>query len=162
MQGVLHTLSVEGDLAEVGVYNGGSAKIIRETVEGELHLFDTFQGLIGGQILSYEEKYSAGDYRTPFDEVSRNLKGLENISYHIGDVVQMKEDVADKKFRFIHIDLDLYVPLKGCIDFFFKHLAKGGIMLVSNYDEEHPGVKKVVDEFKKPTKRYSRFVFYKK
>ena len=38
--------NLEGEMAEVGVYQGGSAKIICETKGNrKLHLFDTFQGL---------------------------------------------------------------------------------------------------------------------
>ena len=40
------TAKIEGDMAEVGTYKGGSAKIICE-VKGDrpLHLFDTFGGI---------------------------------------------------------------------------------------------------------------------
>src|SRR5437763_318304 len=43
---VLKTQKVSGALAEVGVYRGGSAKLIA-TLKGEkaLHLFDTFEGM---------------------------------------------------------------------------------------------------------------------
>ena len=37
---------VHGDVAEVGVFKGGSAKIISENIRGKkLHLFETFEGL---------------------------------------------------------------------------------------------------------------------
>lgn len=163
MVGVLHSLSAEGELAEIGVCEGGSAKIIRETIpEKELHLFDTFTGIIGEQILDYEkENYKSGDYSASLEETKNNLP-YEKIIYHIGDVLKTREEVKDKKFCFIHIDLDIYTPLKGILDFFYERLNKGGVMLISNYDIAHPGIKKAVDEFNKPFKQYSRFVNIKK
>src|SRR5215468_3733502 len=42
---VKRTERINGDLAEVGVYQGGTAKLIREANGNKvLHLFDTFQG----------------------------------------------------------------------------------------------------------------------
>ena len=43
---VKRTQKVPGDIAEVGVYKGGSAKIICSAKgDKSLHLFDTFEGL---------------------------------------------------------------------------------------------------------------------
>ena len=43
---VRDTVKVPGDIAEVGVYRGGSAKLICEAKgHKKLHLFDTFEGL---------------------------------------------------------------------------------------------------------------------
>ncbi len=40
------TEKIKGELAEVGVYKGGSAKLICEAKGNSiLHLFDTFEGL---------------------------------------------------------------------------------------------------------------------
>src|SRR3989344_6279037 len=47
---VIATAKVRGDIAEVGVYRGGSAKIIclmsdKIGINKKIHLFDTFEGL---------------------------------------------------------------------------------------------------------------------
>src|ERR1017187_8484413 len=42
---VRKTEKITGDIAEVGVYKGGSAKLICETTKKPVHLFDTFEGL---------------------------------------------------------------------------------------------------------------------
>jgi hypothetical protein len=49
-QCVIYTKDVEGDVAEFGVYKGGSAKLIAHTLahlhtDKKLWLFDTFEGL---------------------------------------------------------------------------------------------------------------------
>ena len=41
---VTKTAKLEGDIAEVGVYKGGSAKLICEITNKPVHLFDTFEG----------------------------------------------------------------------------------------------------------------------
>lgn len=163
MRGILQTLKIEGDLAEIGVYLGGSAKVLKEEMsDRKLHLFDTFEGIMGGQILSYEKEiYQAGLYRATIQEVKKNL-GENKIFYHIGDILETKDEVKDEKFCFIHIDLDIYIPLKGSLDFFYDRLVENGVLLISNYDNMHLGVKRAVDEFGKSYKKYSRFVFIRK
>ena len=161
--GILHTLKSKGDLVEIGIYNGGSAKVIRENSDGILYLFDTFGGIMSEQILDYEkENYKAGDYRCSLNEVKEYLKNYKDIIYHEGDIIKTKNEVEDKKFKFIHIDLDIYIPLKDCLSFFYERLSDGGVLLVSNYDDNHLGIKKVVNEFLKPFKKYSRFACYQK
>ena len=150
MRGILHIIKPKIS-AEIGVYEGGSAKIIKEETK-ELHLFDTFQGILEEQS---EENYPAGYYRATLEEAKRNIG---EAIYHIGDICKTKNEVKDKLFNFIHIDLDVYIPLKDCLPFFFERL--NGVMLVSNYDDKHLGIKRAIYEFKRPFKQYSRFVMY--
>ena len=138
---------------EIGVCEGGSAKVIKEFVN-ELHLFDTFVGIPSEYA---EEGYPAGAYAETIENVKRNIG---EAIYYKGDVVKTKFEVQNKKFDFIHIDLDVYIPLKDILPFFYERL--NGIMLISNYDDKHPGVIKAIDEFLKPEYKYSRFVFYEK
>lgn len=159
--GVLHSLNCKGDMAEIGVYNGGSAQMIREISDGKLYLFDTFTGIIGEQILDYEN-YKDGEYRCPVEEVKRNLSDYKDIEYYEGDIFRTKSLVKRKKFKFIHIDLDIYSPLQNILDFFYDRLLKGGVMIISNHDDAHPGVIKAVKEFDKPFKKYSRLIRYEK
>jgi len=39
---VNHTMSIDGDIAEIGVYKGGTAKFLSSLSTKKLHLFDTF------------------------------------------------------------------------------------------------------------------------
>ena len=66
---VLRTRKIDGDLAEVGVYCGGSAKLICEAKgDSALHLFDTFNGIPG--ISPIDAFYiSKGEYASSYENV---------------------------------------------------------------------------------------------
>lgn len=149
MRGIMFMLKPQISV-EVGVYEGGSAKIIKEHTK-ELHLFDTFGGIMSEHT---EKGYPAGAYCGLLKDVQQCVG---DAIYHIGDICKTKTEI--KKANFVHIDLDVYKPLADCLPYFYGILD--GVMLVSNYDDVHPGVKRAIDEFKIKFKhKYSRFVVY--
>lgn len=159
--GVMQSLEATGDMAEIGVYQGGIAKIIKEQAphNTKIHLFDTFTGILQKH---EEPSWKDGDYRCPLPEVKR-LIGEEFI-FHKGDIVEMKHEVSENEFSFIHVDIDVFLPLNDLLPFFYDRLVKGGAMLISNYDDSHPGVLKAVNSFikGKVVKKYSRYIYLKK
>lgn len=157
LRGILQSLEAQGSAIEVGVYQGGTAQIIKEELpDREIHLFDTFGGIMSEHA---EPNWKTGDYRSSLEDVKKNIG--EGFIFHTGDVCKTKEEFSGQ-LAFIHIDLDVYEPLSKILNYFYSQLSKGGVMLISNYDMSHPGVRKAVDEFDKPYKRYSRYMFIRK
>ena len=143
------TSAVEGDIAEVGVSGGGSAIIIAE-VKGEkcLHLFDTFEGL---PELGEEDKESAfkkGQYITSFALVQSYFNNLyPNVFVYKGLFPQdTGKEIADKKFSFVHLDVDLYQSTCDALAFFWPRINEGGILICHDYQTEK-GVRKALDGF---------------
>jgi hypothetical protein len=66
---VKKTLKIDGDTAEVGVYKGGSVKLIREASKKPLHVFDTFEGLPGLSEHDNPEQFHKGDYSASLETV---------------------------------------------------------------------------------------------
>ena len=160
IRGILQTLNLKGPCAEIGVYHGGSAKVIKDERPNEdVYLFDTFTGIIGEYA---EENWPNGDYACSEKDVRQNIG--DDFIYIKGDICETKSQVKEFEFAFIHFDLDVPIPLENSLPFFFNLLKKGGIMLISNYDDAHKGGKKAIDNFIKGKnyKRYSRYVFLKK
>ena len=66
---------VKGDLAEVGVYKGGSAKVICEAKGNRrLYLFDTFEGLPPLSSEDTKGYFHEGEFRSYLIKVQRYLK----------------------------------------------------------------------------------------
>ncbi|HBH79257.1 MAG TPA: hypothetical protein DDY39_05465, partial [Nitrospira sp.] len=58
-------------------------------------------------------------------------------------------EVKERRFAFVHIDVDLYQPIMDSLKFFFPRLLPGGIIVVDDYGYSiFPGAKKAVDEFR--------------
>lgn len=72
--------TLEGDAAEVGVYRGGSAKLIAEAFAGSgkaLHLFDTFVGM-PAVTPALDGDYRTGDFADTSLEAVRRLFGVDD------------------------------------------------------------------------------------
>jgi len=62
--------NIKGEFAEVGVYKGGSAKILCETRgEKSLHLFDTFSGLPEKTKEDYQ-RFNTGNFTSSIEETA--------------------------------------------------------------------------------------------
>ena len=49
----------------------------------------------------------------------------------------------------MHLDADLYKPTLAGLEYFYPRLAKGGVILIHDFNHNWDGVRKAVDEFRK-------------
>jgi len=141
------TRKVPGDIAEVGVYKGGSAKIIC-SMKGDrtLHLFDTFAGLPRVDDVDAVWPFYEGKFAASYDEVKAYLASEENVHLYKGLFPDTSGPVQDKKFSLVNLDVDTYESTKKCLEFFYPRMNPGG-MIVSHDYLTAPGVRKAVDEY---------------
>ena len=135
-----------GDIAEVGVYKGGSAKLIRQATKKPLHLFDTFEGLPEPSKHDKLKHRGKGVYSCSFESVKNYLKNYSNISFYKGVFPYTAELVKNKKFSFVHLDVDLYESTLNCLKFFYPRMSEGGVIISHDYPRTE-GVKEAFDEF---------------
>jgi hypothetical protein len=136
---------IEGDMAEVGTYNGGSAKIICE-VKGDrpLHLFDTFKEI--PEVEEIDGKFAVGQYAASLETVMSYLKDYPNVFFYKGIFPTTAKPVERKTFSFVHLDVDTYKSTLSCLEFFYPRMSTGGIILSHDYLTAF-GVTKAFDEF---------------
>jgi O-methyltransferase len=144
---VKRTQKVPGDIAEVGVYKGGSAKIIC-SAKGDktLHLFDTFEGLPKVDDIDMVWPFYEGKFAASFDDVKNYLKNDSNVHFYKGIFPDTSDPVKDTKFSMVNLDVDCYESTKLCLEFFYSRMSPGGIILSHDYITA-PGVKKAFDDF---------------
>lgn len=138
----------DGEIAEVGVYKGGTARMIAKSCpEKTFHLFDTFSGMPESQRdVDFHQQGEFAD--TSLESVKRFLKDCQNVEFHPGLFPQTINGVKNKTFCYVHVDVDIYPSVKSCLEFFYPRLVPGGIMLFDDYQwKDTPGVKKALDEF---------------
>lgn len=141
---------VSGDIAEVGVYKGGTARILSKVSEPyvkTLHLFDTFEGMPPCD--SERDLHKEGDFSdTSLDVVKKYLLDCPNILFYRGLFPGTALTIKEKRFCFVHIDVDIYKSILDCCVFFYTRMEKGGIMIFDDYGSlSCPGAKMAVDEF---------------
>jgi O-methyltransferase len=143
---------VPGNLAEVGVYKGETAKIIHHMLpDRTFYLFDTFDGL-PHQVMREDCDGIVRAQTVKFDNTSpemalKHIDGNHNIVVRQGLFPETANDLADETFAFVHIDADLYQSTMDSFRFFYPRLSPGGIMIVHDYNHNWEGVTKAVDEF---------------
>jgi len=144
---VKRTQKVPGDIAEVGVYRGGSAKVICSAKGGRnLHLFDTFEGLPKVDDIDMVWPFYEGKFAASFEDVKEYLGCEENVFFYKGIFPGTSGPIHDKKFSLVNFDVDTYESTKQCLEFFYNRMSPGGILLSHDYVTA-PGVKKACDDF---------------
>jgi len=135
----------KGNLAEVGVYKGYSAKMICETKgSNSLYLFDTFSGL--PKPTEIDSPYEEGDYSSTEEEVKQCLNKYENVEITKGIFpFSATERIKSLKFIFVHIDTDLYDSILNSLNFFYPRMEQGGIMMI--HDALTDGGKEAIKDF---------------
>lgn len=149
-QCALQADSLAGDVAEVGVYKGGTAKLLAKIFErsGKLvHVFDTFSGM--PDVDPTRDLHQKGDFAdVALEEVKTSLSDCANVSFHPGFFPVTAAGLDRSAFSLVHIDVDIYQSVMDCCQFFYARITEGGIIVFDDYGAlSCPGAKTAVDEF---------------
>ncbi len=151
-----------GHVVECGCFKGqstyGLATILKENnFKNKFFVFDSFEGLSNidledqneikkiseEEVKNLKKQFSAG-----LDLVKKNLKEFKFIEYYKGWIPTKFHEIEKEKFIFVHIDVDLYQPIKNSLEFFYPRLVDGGIICLDDYGiSQFPGAKKATDDF---------------
>jgi len=147
---------IPGDTAECGAYKGLGSYIIcnrncQSATQGRIHhVFDSFSGL--SQPNSKDGSYWKSGNLSVDERIFRNnLKDFESsMRVYRGWIPTRFQEIADRTFCFVHIDVDLYEPTRDSMAFFYDRMSPGGLILCDDYGfTTCPGATTAVDEFLK-------------
>ncbi len=149
-----HAARLPGDMAECGVYLGGTAWLMAKALlaagrkDAHLHLFDSFAGLSDPAPIDGASA-KAGDLAAPITSVRERLEPVEAvIQYWPGWIPNEFPAVSDRRFSLVHIDVDLANPTLHALEFFYPRLIDRGMLVCDDYGfETSPGVRAAVDAF---------------
>lgn len=136
---------ITGDIAEVGVYNGGSAKLICEAKGAKkLFLFDTFEGLPDIDQIDKSD-WKKGQFVSNLGRVKNYLAEYDNVYIYKGLFPYTAKPIEKHKFSFVHLDVDIYKSTLDCLRFFYPRVSKGGIIILHDYYSK--GVREAIEKF---------------
>ena len=143
---------VAGDLAELGVFRGNSAAILSHfaaAFERKLYLCDTFKGFdrrdLRGVDAQVPMEFDNVDLRDVRMTVGHNRCTEYVVGYFPDSITS---ELRERRFSVVHLDCDLYNPIRDGLEFFYPRLNPGGILIVHDYSSgSWPGVTQAVDEF---------------
>lgn len=163
----LKSLVPEGIVAEVGVYKGGSLKVLGQLFDDRLVLgFDTFSGLPKEQWVESEIHEPEEFNDTTFEDVQEFLSDCPNIVLIKGLFPESGEQYQGMRFSLVHLDTDFYLSTKLSLEWFWPRMLPGGIIVFDDYQWENcPGIVKVLDEvaigqYKVPVRKIAEYQAY--
>jgi O-methyltransferase len=145
---------VPGDIAELGVYKGLTAKLIHHYApEKTLHLYDTFQGFDTKDVV--REATLSG--QKPAQDLFSNTTPQAVLRYiapkncrvhvHPGFFPEsVPESEHDLRYCFVHLDADLYAPIMAGLEYFYPRMERAGFIVVHDFNA-WPGARRAVMEF---------------
>jgi O-methyltransferase len=143
-----------GDILEIGVWRGGTGCLLaaRGKAGGSTaFLCDTFTGVVkaGGQDSGYVGGEHADTSRAVVVELAARM-GLDNVEVLQGIFPdETGERVASRRFRFCHIDVDVYESAAQSFDWVWPRLVPGGIVVFDDYGfYSCGGVTRLVDQMR--------------
>jgi O-methyltransferase len=143
-----------GALIEVGVWRGGTGALIAQRaadagIHDPTYLCDTFTGIVKtGEVDTY---YSGGEHADTSEALVRELLdglGLTNVELLAGIFPdEAGTAIADRTFRFCHIDVDVYESARDVLEWVWPRLTVGGVVVFDDYGfASCPGVTRLVEE----------------
>jgi O-methyltransferase len=143
-----HANALPGDVAELGVYRGGTARVLSRTCPTkQIHLFDTFEGM--PEVDPDRDVHEAGDFAdTSLEAVQEFLSDCPNVRFHQGFFPGTAAGLEDERFSLAYIDADIYQSTRDALTFFYPRMVIGGVMVFDDYEWPRcPGVRQAIDEF---------------
>ena len=145
--------NIGGALAELGVYRGAfAAEMNRLFPDRSLYLFDTFSGFdLRDVAVEGERKFSraeTGNFAdTSVEAVRERLPFPDMAVFKAGYFPETAAGIDDT-FAVVSLDADLYKPLYDGLRFFYPLMARGGYIIIHDYNNSRfAGAKQTVREF---------------
>lgn len=165
----LEASTLPGARAECGVFRGMSSLLLcraeRATHPGfdgsGLFLFDSFERFSEptefDMIQTTDERGETAMQR-PFPANSRLKTSLDEVKHALAEFPALEirqgwlpgtlQQLPERTWSFVHLDVDLYEPTLGGLEYFYPRLCPGGIIITDDYaTPRYPGARKAWERF---------------
>jgi O-methyltransferase len=143
-----------GALIEIGVWRGGTAALIATHarhlgLRDKVYACDTFSGIVkaGKEDPAYVGGEHADTSLRSVEELFYEMLKLDNIEILTGIFPEETGGkVENLKFRFCHLDVDVYQSAKDVTEWIWERLVPGGMIVYDDYGwDTTPGIARYVD-----------------
>ncbi len=131
---------LDGDFIEIGVWRGGTGAMIAKSMQSNgildtVYLCDTFSGV--PKAGEHDTIYIGGEHADTDATVVTQLMTklhIENVVIFPGDFPDVTgASLATKRFRFCHIDVDVFQSAKDILDWIWPRMVIGGVVVYDDY-----------------------------
>jgi O-methyltransferase len=131
----------EGSIIEVGVWRGGTGALIATQAKNcgireKVFLCDTFSGVVKAGV--NDSVYKGGEHADTSKQIVEDLVGaqmkLDNVEILQGIFPDdSARYLAGMRFRFCHVDVDVYQSASDIVDWIWDRIVTGGVMVYDDY-----------------------------
>lgn len=170
--------SIPGEIVELGVFKGNSffrwiklREVLEQTKSRKIIGFDVFGEFPETDFENDKSRREAfidetnGGVGISFEEINellekQNLK--KNVDIIKGNILITLDKYLDEnphlKISLLHIDVDIYEPVKHILEKLYHRVTKGGIIILDDYGT-FSGTNKAVDDFLDDTVEIKKLPF---
>lgn len=143
--------SLDGDVVEMGVYDGGTAMLMSLLTTKDVYLYDSFQGFP-----AKDTKGKESNGFVPFKfAITKDLVLEKYLKYDIKKPIivssyfhKLKKSDFPKKIAFAHLDSDIYQSMYDSLKLVYPLVSSGGFILIDDYlTLKWEGTTRAVEEF---------------
>ncbi|WP_291715224.1 TylF/MycF/NovP-related O-methyltransferase [Bradyrhizobium sp.] len=147
-QTLIETMSVGGDVVEVGCYLGGTAAVSARMMRNlgddrQYRVYDTFSGFTDRHWALDAAKGIFSGARDDFSSNSPRLTrwvldrhGGKNVEIHQGDITSLPDSALPARISACLLDVDLTEPIYLGLKRLHPRLGDGGIILIDDCDDK--------------------------
>ena len=135
----LHNSGISGDVAEFGIFKGGTISFIKSVLNHvgyepdsiNVFGFDCFSGFPGRE--SILDMYSNPECE--FKDYPAVQSYCERLGIHVveGNIKDTYKILSDKKLMLSFFDTDNYTPVKAALEYCFDRTVRGGAIVFDHY-----------------------------
>ncbi len=169
------TLSLPGEVVELGTYRGLTAILLQKTLRQagslkKVHVYDSFEGLGEKReedLVTSEEhmrrvdfldnrRIKKGWFSSPLEALKDQFASFKEPlpEIHVGFFEKTLPQELPDQISFAHLDVDFYLATKIALEAILPRMVKGSILVVDDYcnlsvhprQNTFPGVKQACDE----------------
>jgi len=86
-----------------------------------------------------------GWFAAPLEIVRQGLAEFPDVHYHPGWIPSSFAGMPERRYRFVHLDLDLHDPTLAALEYFYPRLVPGAVVVCDDY--QWPGERKAIQDF---------------
>ena len=156
LQYLNQTLSLDGDVVELGCYTGDTSIEIARLLKGTDHklwLYDSFEGLPSkseADKSALGEVFAVGELGTSKSALLRRFRKM-NLPIPIIKKAWFSDLIAKdlpEKISFAFLDGDYHDSIRDSLKLIENQMTDGGVIIVHDYQNDFlPGVRRAVDEW---------------
>jgi len=154
---------IAGDVVECGCWKGHSTRMLASTVarlgkSRRLEVFDSFEGGLSDK--GPEDRNERFDltprqvreekmvFSSTEQEVRHALKDFDFARLHRGWIPDLSPQFGDVPRAFLHVDVDLYQPIKDTLEWFWPRMPSGAVVVLDDHGYcQFPGARRAAQEF---------------